>query len=67
MDLRTTAEKNRQAKHNRICNNYLNLVNQYPNTAPSRLMDAIAKEEGMTLQGVKTILVQNGVYVIKNK
>ena len=66
-DLRTENEKRREAKFNRICNRYLAMVSspEYARYSPSRLMTGIANEEGCTMQNVKNILIQMGVYTPK--
>lgn len=66
-DLRTPVEKAREVKHRQICTMYLDLSNKQPDAAPHRIFGAIAKAVGMTLQGVKRVLVANGLYVTKSK
>lgn len=65
-DLRTQAEKAREVKHRQICAMYLDLSNKQPDAAPHRIFNAIAKAVGMTLPGVKRVLVANGLYEIKS-
>ena len=67
VDFRTPAERAREEKHNRICAMFLDLSNKNPNVAPHRLFGIIAGVEAMTVPGIKHILVQNGLYAIKQK
>lgn len=67
VDLRTPAERAREEKHNRICAMFLDLSNKQPDVAPHRIFGAIAQAEGMTVPGVKNIVMQNGLYATKSK
>lgn len=66
-DLRTPVEKAREERHKRICAMFLDLSNKQPNVAPHRIFGAIAQEVGMTVPGVKHIIVQNGLYATQSK
>ena len=66
-DLRTPIEKKRDEKHQRICQMFLDLSNRQPNVAPHRIFGVIAQEVGMTVPGVKHIIVKNGLYTTQPK
>ncbi len=61
-DLRTTAERARDAKHSAVCQKYLDLSNKMPNVSAYRIFNAIANEFGMTAPGIRRILVENNLY-----
>lgn len=65
IDTRTATEKARDAKHAQICNQYLELANTMPGTAAHRLMGVIAQQNGMTIPGVRNILIKAGIYATK--
>ena len=67
VDLRTPIEKARDEKHKRICTMFLDLSNRMPSCAPHRIFGVIAQEVGMTVPGVKHIVVQNGLYQTQAK
>jgi hypothetical protein len=62
MDLRTPKEKERDVKHERICQMYLSLSNEQPEAAPHRIFLAIANQNGMTTMGVRRIVERAGLY-----
>lgn len=62
IDVRTPIEKAREEKHKRICDDFLRLTSQMPECAPHRIFRIIAERVGMTIPGVKHIIVQNGLY-----
>lgn len=66
IDLRTTVEKARAARHAQICDMYKNLAEQAPGCAPGRLFDAIAREFSMSLMGIRAIIIRYGLYRPKN-
>ena len=66
-DLRTPIEKARDEKHQKRCAMFLDLSNKQPNVAPHRIFGAIAQAVGMTVPGVKHIIVQNGLYTTQPK
>lgn len=61
-DLRTPVEKARAEKHRKICAMYLDLVNKQPDVAPHRIFGVIAQAVGMTVPGIRRIVVDNGLY-----
>lgn len=61
-DLRTSIEKAREEKYKKICNMFIDLSNNQPKVAPHRIFGAIAKEVGMTVPGIRSIIVKNGLY-----
>lgn len=62
IDTRTPIEKARDEKHQKICNEFLSLSNQMPECAPHRIFRIIAERVGMSVPGVKNIIVNNGLY-----
>lgn len=64
--LKTKAEAEREQRHKSICNAYLNLANQYPKCKPNRILNALAAQYGMTVQGLKLIVKNNGLYKINH-
>lgn len=54
-----------QQKYSAIRNEYLELCNQYPEAAPHRIFDTIAERHGMTIPGVRNILIKEGLYTSK--
>lgn len=64
-ELLTPIERARGEKHRKICAMYLDLSNKQPHVAPHRIFGAIAQAVGMTVPGVRNIVVQNGLYVKK--
>jgi hypothetical protein len=63
--LTTPTERARGEKHRKICAMYLDLTNKQPHAAPHRIFYAIAQAHGMTVPGVRNIIIQNGLYVKK--
>lgn len=61
----TQTERKRQETHNRICRAYLDYSNKYPETAPHRIFLTIAEEFGMTIPGVRNIIIKAGLYTTK--
>lgn len=64
-DVRTPIEKARDERNKRICDSFLKLSNEKPDCAPHRIFRLIAEREGMTIPGVKNIVVDNGLYQCK--
>lgn len=62
IDIRTDTEKAREARHRAIRNDYLTMANEMPGTAPNRIFTVIASRYGMTVPGVRNILIKAGVY-----
>lgn len=60
--LMTASEVERAKKYSRICNRYLQLCNEFPKAKPHRIFDKIAREEDMTMPGIRNILVKNNLY-----
>lgn len=65
IDLRTAKEKERDQKHAAICNEFLTLKNQMPNAATHRIFGLIADRHGMTIPGVRNIVIKAGLYTTK--
>lgn len=54
-------------KHSAICNDFLALTNQFPDAAPHRIFDTIADHYGMTIPGVRNIVIKAGLYTANNR
>ena len=67
IDVRTPIEKARDERNKRICNKFLQLSNEMPDCRPHRIFGLIAESVGMTIPGVKKIIVDNGLYQCKSK
>lgn len=67
IDFRTKSEKARAERCKRICSRYLSYSSENPTAAPHRIFGVIADEEGMTVPGVKNIIVNNGLYQCRSK
>ena len=65
IDLRTKAEKDREAKHKAICREFANLANATPQAAAHRLFKVIAERHGMTTPGIRGIVMKAGLYAPK--
>lgn len=52
-------------KHDMICNEYLKLRNEHPEAAPHRIFDTIADLHGMSIPGVRNIVIKAGLYTSK--
>lgn len=63
----TEAEEQRKKIHNHICTRYLALKNQYPDASDNRIFLTIASECKCTSQNVRNVLVNNGLYIPKNR
>jgi len=61
VDIRTKCEIERDRKHAKIINDYLELAKNFPTYAPTRLMDKVAEVHGMTSMGVRKILERNNI------
>ena len=57
IDVRTPIEKARDERNKRICNSFLKLSNEMPDCRP---------HVGMTIPGVKKIIIDNGLYQCKS-
>lgn len=64
IDARTPIEKARDERNKKICDDFLAFSSQMPNCAPHRIFRIIAERVGMTVPGVKHIIVQNGLYKV---
>lgn len=65
IDTRTEREKARDAKHQQITNEYLEMANTMPGTASHRLFRILAERHNMTIPGIRNILIKNGIYSTK--
>lgn len=66
IDVRTPIEKARAERHRKICGMFITLRNEQPSIAPHRVFSLIADQFGMTIPGVKSIIVRNGLYKTKS-
>lgn len=62
IDVRTPIEKARDERNKLICDNFLKYSNEMPTVAPHRIFRLIAEKVGMTVPGVKNVVVRNGLY-----
>lgn len=65
IDMRTVAEKEREARHKAICEEYLTLALASPSTSRYRLLTAIATHHKLTIPGVRKILIKAGLYITR--
>lgn len=66
IDIRTASQKEKDARHKRVCDMYLDLLGKFPEATPSRLFAVIANETSMSHVGVRNIIIENGLYQVKN-
>lgn len=62
IDVRTPIERARDERNKLICDNFLRMSNEMPGVAPHRIMRLIAEKVGMTVPGVKSVIVAQGLY-----
>lgn len=65
IDIRTKVEKEREAKHRAICNDFLTLTNEMAGVAAHRIFHVIADKYSMTIPGVRNIVIKAGLYATK--
>lgn len=65
VDLRTDREKERDRKHSQIRNEYLAYANQMPGTSNNRILRFLAQKHGMTIPGIRNILIKAGLYNVR--
>ncbi len=63
IDLRTPAQRATDERQDRICEQFLEMYSQHPDVAVNRIIQKIADDSGLTLMGVKGILIKRGIYV----
>ncbi|MCD8313181.1 MAG: hypothetical protein LUC24_03385 [Bacteroidales bacterium] len=61
-DIRTDFERAREERWDEIAERFVTLKEMNPLAKPCRLCGVIAKERGMSVQGVRRICVRTGVY-----
>ena len=61
-DFRSAAERDRDARHKRVCDMYVELLSNHPSVKPARLMSAISNEVGLTAMAIRNILIAYGLY-----
>ena len=62
MDIRTPIEKERDARHSQICNAYVEYLAKFPNASPNRLFGIIANQYGMSIPGVRNVLIKHNLF-----
>lgn len=67
IDVRTPIEKARDERNKLICDSFLKYSNEMPDCAPNRIFGLIAERVGMTIPGVKRIIVNNGLYQCRKR
>ncbi len=67
IDVRTPIEKARDERNKNICDSFLKYSNEMPEVAPHRIFSLIAGHVGMTVPGVKKIIIDNGLYKCKKR
>lgn len=67
IDVRTKMEKLRDERNKRICERYVKMSQELPNCSANRIITVIAEQEGMTIPGVKHVLIANGEYKTRNR
>lgn len=65
--LLTECERRRKRLWERIVNRYRMYREELPDITSNRAMGIVAREEGLTLQGVRYILIRTGNYIPKMK
>ena len=66
-DIRTAAQKSRDALHAKVCNLYKKLKEEHPTSSDNRLTEVIGEQIGITRQGATKILMKHGLYERKKK
>lgn len=61
-DLKTSVEKERELRHAQICDRYAELVKQYPNVKPYRLISNVAMQFNRSVPNIRAILIANKLY-----
>lgn len=49
-------------KHRKICEEYSALKEANPNAAPYRIFDTLADRYGMTVPGIRRVIIAGGLY-----
>ena len=62
MDIRTPIEKERDARHMQICNDYVAYLQKFPNASPNRLFGIIAQQYNMSIPGVRNVLIKHNLF-----
>ena len=64
MDWRTSAEIERERKHDAICKGFVQLQTEHPGVSVYRLFTVIANQVGMTQMGVMRVLQKRKLYTV---
>lgn len=63
---RTTTEIAREQQRETVCRMWRQYREVYPSASPHRIMETIADDQGLTVPGVRGILIRNGLYESRN-
>lgn len=66
IEIRTQREKALELKHRAICAQYRELSERLKGTTTHRIISIIASQFGMTIQGVRKIIIKEGLYKTKS-
>lgn len=62
IDPRTEAEKARTELHAAVCREYREFARQLPEASAHRLFGLVAQRHGMTVPGIRKIIIKAGLY-----
>ena len=62
IDVRTASERARDEKHRAVCEAFVGLSAERPELRPNRVMSVVAGRYGLTVPGVRGILIRHGLY-----
>lgn len=65
LDLRTRAEREREAVYSKVCQMYVELRAKYPKAKTNRIFIAIAAQVNRTVPNVREIVIKHGLYTSK--
>ena len=66
IELKTALEKEREARHEEVCELYKSFREKHPNIKPSKLFVIVGMEIGMSDASVRNICINRGLYKPKN-
>lgn len=58
----TPGRTRRETRNNAICNDYITLSNKYKCASPNRIFSALAERYGLTVPGIRSIVMKGGLY-----
>ena len=62
IDLRTPFQRAREEKHRSICEAYKELRASHPECSHNRICEVLGENYGMTAQGIKRVVMSEGLY-----